>query len=235
GRVGVGARGGAAGRPAGRRAGAAAGPRAGGARRYVVAGLKDKHPGVRRWAVRWAEPLLRDEREVLEMVRALADDEDAQVRLQVAYSLGECPSEGEALAKLARKYRRDDYLLAAVASSLHERNLAAFFKATPAADTTDFPTFFVRTIYRMAGDLPDAKAVLAGLCEAGLDKRGRRAGLFAAVGTVLDALEGKKVAVADDPALARSLADLAGKARAVAADPAAATQDRIDALGLLGR
>jgi putative membrane-bound dehydrogenase-like protein len=208
---------------------------AGGDRRYIVAGLKDKHPGVRRWAVRWAEPLLRDDKEVLQQVRALADDEDAQVRLQVAYSLGECPAEGEALAKLAGKHRRDDYLLAAVASSLHERNLGAFFKAIPAADTTDFPSFFVQTIYRMAGDLPDAKAVLAGLCEAGLDARGRRAGLFAAVGTVLDALERKKVAVADDPALVRSLAALAAEAREVAADPAAATQDRIDALGLLGR
>ena len=206
-----------------------------GDRAYILAGLKDDHPGMRRWAVRWSEPLLSSDKEVLDKVLALADDPDPQVRLQVAYSLGEIPSMGEALAKMALKHRQDEYLLAAVASSLHEKNLEDFFRAFPLDNTKDFPSFFLRTIYRMTGALKDPAALLANLCNLALDADNRKASYFLVIGSVLDVLEQKKVSIPENSKLAASLSAVAQKAVQVVGNPDAAVKDKIDGLAMLGR
>jgi putative membrane-bound dehydrogenase-like protein len=206
-----------------------------GDRTYVLQGLKDNHPGVRRWAVRWAEPVLRGDKEVLDKVLALADDPDPQVRLQVAYSLGQIPSAGEALAKTALKHRQDEYLLAAVASSLHEQNLGDFLRAFPLGDTKEFPSFFLLTVCRMAGVLSDPKELLAGLCKLAVDPENRNASYFLVIGAVLDAVDQKKVSIGDQSQLVISLTAVAKKAKKVVEDPDAPVKDKIDALALLGR
>jgi putative membrane-bound dehydrogenase-like protein len=206
-----------------------------GDRAYVLQGLKDDHPGVRRWAVRWGEPLLRDDKEVREKVLALADDADPQVRVQVAYSLGEIPSAGESLAKMALKHRQGEYTLAAVASSLHEKNLTDFLKAFPLADMKDSPSFFVLTVCRMAGVLGNAQEVLAGLCKLALEPENRSASHYLVIGAVLDAMDQKKVSIADKSQLVLSLAAVAKKAKKVVETPDAAVKDKSDALAMLGR
>jgi putative membrane-bound dehydrogenase-like protein len=206
-----------------------------GGKEYILQGLKDDEPGVRRWAVRWGEPLLGSDKEVLDKVLALADDADPQVRLQVAYSLGQIPSAGEMLAKMALQHRQDEYLLAAVASSLHEKNLADFFRAFPLGNTKDFPSFFLLTIYRMAGAMSDPKDLLVGLCNLALDPQNRNTGYFPVIAAILDALEQKKVSLAGDPKLAPALAATAQKAKQIVETSETAAKDKIDALAMLGR
>jgi putative heme-binding domain-containing protein len=206
-----------------------------GDRAYILQGLKNDHAGVRRWAVRWGEPLLRDDKEVREKVLALADDADPQVRVQVAYSLGEVPSAGETLAKMALKNRQDEYLLAAIASSLHEQNLTDFFKAFPLGETKDYPSFFVLTVCRMAGVLGHAQEVLADLSKLALEPDNRSAGYYLVIGAVLDAVDQKKVPIAYKNQLILSLAAVAKKAKKVVESPDAAVKDKVDALAMLGR
>jgi putative heme-binding domain-containing protein len=108
--------------------------------------LSDPHPAVRRHAVRLLEsfadvrkvarrkspsagPGRGDkpyENDIVNRLAPLVDDRDAQVRLQLAYSLGEfrLPLVGQLLGRLARKAEGDPYMLAAVLSSLSRDNLA---------------------------------------------------------------------------------------------------------------
>jgi len=51
--------------------------------------LADAHPGIRRHAIRLCEPRLAKSPSLGELIVKLADDADPQVRLQLAYTLGE--------------------------------------------------------------------------------------------------------------------------------------------------
>lgn len=90
----------------------------------LASALHDASPGVRRHAVRLAEPFLNDD--LGHRIAALSHDDDAQVRLQVAVTLAawNSPSAVEALAKLA--LQPDPFLQSALLSSLHRGNLQAF-------------------------------------------------------------------------------------------------------------
>jgi putative membrane-bound dehydrogenase-like protein len=90
--------------------------------------FKDADLGVRQQAVRLAGRYFTD-LPGADMVASLAGDQDPHVRLQLAYSLGEWPSSGAALATLARADKDDPHLTAAVTSSLNAKNLAAFARA----------------------------------------------------------------------------------------------------------
>ncbi len=94
----------------------------------LLAGLDDTVAGVRRQAVRLSESRLDANTELLDRVLALANDNDPQVRMQVAYALGESRSDeaGRALARMALAGRADPLMLAAVLSSAisHQEILA---------------------------------------------------------------------------------------------------------------
>lgn len=79
----------------------------------------DSHGGVRRHAVRLAEPLLNQSPRLQARVFKLVDDPDPQVVLQLAYSLGECQdaAAGRALGMLALRNAHDPWILAAAMSS----------------------------------------------------------------------------------------------------------------------
>jgi putative heme-binding domain-containing protein len=85
----------------------------------VARALDDRHPGVRRHAVRLSEPFLAANPALGERLTDLAEDLDPQVRMQVAYTLGEWddPRAGHALGRMALRYADDPYLTAAVVSS----------------------------------------------------------------------------------------------------------------------
>ena len=87
--------------------------------------LGDKHPGVRRHAVRLAEKFLASNPDLGPLIAALAADENEQVSLQVAYALGAWhdPRAGAALFTLAHQHAEDGYLLAAVLSSVDLGNI----------------------------------------------------------------------------------------------------------------
>jgi putative membrane-bound dehydrogenase-like protein len=93
----------------------------------LIAGLKDREPGVRRHAARLSEPLLAKSPELANAVLKLAADDDPFVRLQVAYSLGAWPDDraGAALGEILLGDAGDRYISAAALSSVSERHLDA--------------------------------------------------------------------------------------------------------------
>jgi putative membrane-bound dehydrogenase-like protein len=85
----------------------------------LVQALSDRHEGVRRHAVRISEPLLNDQPAIQEVLVKMVTDPDPQVRMQLAYSLGEWrdPRAGQTLAALAVHDADDSLMIAAVMSS----------------------------------------------------------------------------------------------------------------------
>lgn len=101
----------------------------------LTAALGDAHPGVRRHAVRLCERLPERSAALVARLVQLADDADAAVRMQLAYTLGEIPGAdaATALGQLAVQDAEDVYAAAAVMSSLNAQNLAVVTASVAAA------------------------------------------------------------------------------------------------------
>lgn len=91
----------------------------------LLAALGDGDAAVRRHAIRLSEPLLATAPSVVDAVLALASDEDPQVELQLAYTLGELddPRASEVLAELALRRSAEPTILAGVWSSASAENV----------------------------------------------------------------------------------------------------------------
>ena len=198
----------------------------------VTAGLADDHAAVRRHAIRLSEPFLNSEDAISAAVSKLAGDSDAQVRLQVAYTLGMWNSEkgGEPLAMLVKSHGADPFLLAAVVSSLHKGNFRAFVERPEVADLLETPLLsqMIATAVGL-GDEPVMNALLERITAG--DGGKYRAWQFAALETVLDALarsgKSKERPAGVDATLAA--------ARSTVADAKAEVGIRVAAVRLLGR
>ncbi|HUF80891.1 MAG TPA: c-type cytochrome, partial [Burkholderiales bacterium] len=89
----------------------------------LLTALGEDHARVRAHAVRLAEKLAADFPEVRASLYSLVEDDDLQVRYQLAFSLGELPAQiqrSRALAAIARKDGADPYVRFAVLSSCAE-------------------------------------------------------------------------------------------------------------------
>jgi putative membrane-bound dehydrogenase-like protein len=120
--------------------------------------LADPHPGVRRHAIRLAEPLLTQAPNLGPALLRLVVDRDPQVRLQLAYTLGEWtdPRAGPALVALVLPHADDVYLTAAVLSSVNRHNLAAILEGTFASSNRDHaPVAFMQRLLGVAVGLGD--------------------------------------------------------------------------------
>ncbi|MFO0849369.1 MAG: neutral/alkaline non-lysosomal ceramidase N-terminal domain-containing protein [Gemmataceae bacterium] len=191
---------------------------------HVRRGLADSHPGVRRHAVRLSE---RFPRELGPEVAGQADHPNAQVRLQVAFTLGlwADPAAGEVLAELATRTPADPLLRAAAVSSLTRANFPAF-----AGKLTGSPPPLLAELIATAAGFGDA-GQLAGLLKQAAEPKGGTFApwQFATADAVLVALDRTK---ATHPA---ELVTLVAAARAVAIDEKAAPAARTAAVKLLGR
>ena len=185
--------------------------------------LSDKIPGVRENALRLAET--RFTSEVLAAAVRLADDADAKVRLQLAFSLGASSDAlaGETLARLLRANAVDPMIVAAVTSSAtpHLRALARVGEPR-------------EPLLNTALGLHDREA-LAELLRPAFTPASltRLLDLLAQHHLSLEALRGS----ADD-ALARSLAKadaVFAQAQSTASEASAAPAERIAAASLLSR
>src|SRR5262249_17144731 len=102
----------------------------------VQEALKDEHPGVRRHALRLSEQFMSRERKRPDeeaLTKAVANfpaEPDGQVRLQLAFTLGECPDPQapQALAKLAVAAGDDPFIRSAIMSSINGKNLEPIFR-----------------------------------------------------------------------------------------------------------
>jgi len=126
--------------------------------RVVNATLSDSHPGVRRRTIRLSERFLNNDPDVRDAVFKRLDDADEAVRLQLAYSLGECRDRraGEVLLKLALKNSEQRYLVAAVISSVHEDNIGVVLTGVlSAASSYDPESKLVEQLFTLAATIGD--------------------------------------------------------------------------------
>lgn len=93
---------------------------------HLIGALADDHPGVRRWAVQFAERFSTGSPQLWVALASRFEDLDAEVRLQLAFTLGEVQfaEAGELLGWLAVKHPADRWLVPAIMTSLNERNLS---------------------------------------------------------------------------------------------------------------
>jgi putative heme-binding domain-containing protein len=166
---------------------------------------------------------------------ARVNDMDAQVRLQLAYTLGSVPDQtlaNLALGPLAASFADDPYFNAAVLSSLNANNIdevlagVLTFSAKP-------PPALVRQLFGLATAFNEGKEITALLQKAtqpGED--GFTAWHLAALAGVLDELDRRKLGTED---ALKEGKDLLAFARKAVADANAAEPERLAAVALLGR
>ncbi len=218
----------------------------------LLVALSDPHPGVLRHAVRLSEPLLDQSPELTAALEKLATTDDAQLRLQWAYSLGEwhSPAAGRLLGQLALSAGEDPYLTAAALSSVNQNNLPETVAAVLAESDKHPPsTDLVAPLMNMSIALKSDAALAAGLAAIAKPATGKPAAeryaawQLAAVGGLLDSLDRRRMSLSDfrkragdeiKTSLAR-LDDVFAFSRSVAVDEEAADGQRIAAMALLGR
>jgi putative membrane-bound dehydrogenase-like protein len=205
----------------------------------ILGALADKHAGVRRHAARLSEKFLAQSPELGGALVRLSDDPDAQVRLQVAYSLGAWHDEraGRALAALALRHVEDAYLIAAVLSSVHAGNIAEVLSGVVAVPS-DQAGSLVQQLMGMATTLGDKQSLLAALRKVTTPQAERFARWqWAALAGFLDALRQREQNIDQfgDEALSQRMRHMLREARRVAMDAATSETDRVAAVQILGR
>jgi putative membrane-bound dehydrogenase-like protein len=211
----------------------------------LLVGLADAHAGVRRQAIRMAEPRLDKSPDVLAAVLKLADDGDSQVQLQLAYSLGEAnaPPAARVLARLLVEHQDDPYLYAAAISSVGRANIAAVaVAAVETLDQDETAAKVVDSLLRLAAALDEREAVGGLLKRVAAPHDGQFAAWqFSAIAGLLDALDRRKAKHADplSPAEQKAIAEVLRQARETFAkeqiDEHPDEFTRLAAVKLLGR
>ncbi len=212
----------------------------------VLRAVADEHPGVRRHAVRLSESFLTSDAAVGEALLKLLDDPDPQVRMQLAYSLGEWddPRAGRALGKLAARSAGDPYLTAAVMSSATRNLDQVVAEILPDAAAVPARAELIGKLLRLAAGLGDRETVakvfgvVAAKPQAAFENWQYRL-----MAQVLDGLARQqtslpKLLAGDDAATVRAaqrVAELFDAARRVAKEDHAASADRVAAMQILGR
>jgi putative membrane-bound dehydrogenase-like protein len=203
-------------------------------RAVVNESLSDADPAVRRFALRIAEAALAKDIAWGPAISKLADDPNALVRLQAAYSLGAWndPKAGQALGRMAVKNSGDPYLTAAILSSLTEKNLPGVLATVlTEAGENGPPPAIIAQLMRMADAMKNVNVQVELLKAAATAKDGKYARWqFEAVAA---AQFDRRAPIPDD--LADRLAAIGKAALRVAADSQAPEADRIAAVGLISR
>ncbi|GIS62566.1 MAG: hypothetical protein CM1200mP2_47910 [Planctomycetaceae bacterium] len=183
----------------------------------VAAALADKHPGVRRHAVRLAETLTTITPNLLKTLLSLPQDPDPQVRLQLAFSsgtLGKPQQQARLLAAQLIAPEEQRFLTAALNSSLSKANVTHVISevlrqsdaSKPAADALLSRLFALDGSYGNKGSLVTWITLCA---DPKLRKSPQR--LFAMSATLLDTLQRRGLSLsglrADGPPATRQAID----------------------------
>jgi putative membrane-bound dehydrogenase-like protein len=208
--------------------------------------LADPEPGVRRHAIRLCETLLTKSPELGMALVRLVHDADPQVRMQLAYTLGEWadPRAGEALGRLAVQDAGDRFLTTAVLSSVNKQNLDALLLTVLAGDKhAPPPAALTENLLLLANKLGDAKTLINVLDRVGAPENGHYAAWqYAALAGLLDALDQQSTTLAkfsegksDLRAAVDRLAPLFDAARAAMRNERTPHEERVQAIRLPGR
>jgi len=217
----------------------------------VLYGLGDRHPAVKEFAVRLAEPFLRVppknglERNLAAALLRLVDDGSVRVRWQLALTLGEWndPRAGRALAQIALKDRDDPRTQTAVLSSA-AHHVAELLDGIFADTKSGPPADLLAQLLNLAiasRDQASAAKAFEQLAKPSEDKYAPWQ--MATTGEFLDALERRGSGLEELQAnasagLKKALGKLGGLldyARKTAETAAASEGDRLLAIQLLGR
>jgi len=213
----------------------------------VQRALGDAHPGVRCHAIRLCEPLLAKSPELGAALVKLATDADPQVRMQLAYTVGEwdAPEAGQVLGEMAVRDAGDPFLTAAAMSSINKKNLDRVLIAVLEGGKKGAPpAVLMENLLRMANTLNDSKAMITLLKAVGTpDKDGYARWQFTSLAGLLDSLDKRntpltKLREAGNEEMQTALKHLAGlfdSARASLADPKASKDQQLLAIRILGR
>src|SRR5216683_2283925 len=200
--------------------------------------LGDSHPGVRRHAVRLTEKFLGPVQSLGPILVKLADDSDAQVRLQVAFSLGAWSDHraGEALAALSLSHPDDPYLTSAVLSSVNRDNVAQVMGGLLISSSAKPPPEeLMRKVVAIGMEWADLNNLPNALAHITRQQNGRfQRWQLAALAGFLDALtrQGKSLEKLTDH---EQVDAMVAECLAISADSKASEPDRIAAIGILGR
>jgi putative membrane-bound dehydrogenase-like protein len=203
----------------------------------VQKALNDDDAGVRRHAVRLAEPLLAKQPALGAAVVKLADDPNAQVRLQVAFTLGAWrdPQGARALAAMADRHGGDPHLASAVLSSLHAGNVAEVLAGV--LDGKAPPALLVQKLVGVAVALGERDTLPRMIARVSVAREGAyTTWQFAALAGLLDALQrrGRSLAHVADEKTRRQVRAMLAAARKLAVDEQSAEGMRLAALAVLG-
>jgi putative membrane-bound dehydrogenase-like protein len=149
------------------------------------------HPGLRRSGLRFSQQFPNGEFTQRDVLQRITDD-DGQVRLQLAFTLGVWDTDraAAALARLVRDSSVDPFLVAAVLSSLRPSQLERFLASLiPGEDANDPPSELVLQVLNYACASEQRQALNVGLDRVLAEKAGRNthwkwsilAGVFQAV------------------------------------------------------
>lgn len=219
--------------------------------------LGSAHPGVRRHAVRLAAPVakLSDENneELLSGLLPRVIDDDAQVRLQTAYTIGEWPDPQFAalppglavplaingLPELMIRNAKDQYLLAAALSSLSPTNVSSVVEALLSRDPRQpVPENVKQRVLANAAALggDDVVSRVVGALAA-RPEAGYSPWHWNTLADVISLGERKNIALRKqvDAATRYELEGMLSEARRVVIDEKKAEPDRVAAIGVLGR
>jgi putative membrane-bound dehydrogenase-like protein len=204
--------------------------------RLVISALQDKHPGVRRHAVRLTEDRFFQTDGVQE---GMVNDPDPQVRLQLACSMArwaESQQAGHLLAQLALDEKADAYLTAAVLSSVHKGNVDYVLNGLLISRTA--PASLMRPLLTTATAIGRHDALPNLLRAMNFPNDGRYPPvLMSAVTGFLEGLERRGVPLdkAADERTRHHISTIVKGAQAIAGDVTADLGQRQTAVDLLGR
>jgi putative membrane-bound dehydrogenase-like protein len=203
--------------------------------------LNDPNPGVRRHAVRLAERFQPENGTAGLRIGKFAEDRDAQVRLQVACTLGHWPTGTmlEIAARMAARHPEDAILVAAVTSDYRcwgDSRWGLWTEMIRAAEKNPMAARRLPQLLTMAVTMDERSAVKNSV-EQLVRGDSLTAWKFVALSALLDAVESKdKVAAySSDAEFVARLRHAAVRAHKTAFDDTAPTGERVAALGLLGR
>jgi putative heme-binding domain-containing protein len=204
----------------------------------IAARMRDEHSGVRRQAIRIAEEHLAESPQLGDVLLERVKDNNSQVELQVAYTLGAWndPRSGKALGELALANRDDRFMSAAVLSSVTPQNLAGVIEAVLAVPSpAEPPAELLEQLVGLATAYQDEATLTAALRRIGMPHQDSYAAWqLTALAGLLDALAGTSTDWHKyDPD--QSLAKMFAFARETALNDEADEGQRIRAIRLLGR
>ncbi|MGB2713098.1 MAG: PVC-type heme-binding CxxCH protein [Vicinamibacterales bacterium] len=200
----------------------------------VLRGLADPEAGVREHAVRLSERFAAHLSEALwRQVRARVDDQDARVRYQTAFTLGELshPDRNSALAELLKRDVDQSWMHVAVLTSLAEGTGEVFSRLASDATLTASSSgqTFLRDLLRVIGSRNKGRELLAAL--GFLDSVKDRRLAFAYLSGFADGLQRADVPLALFQSRLQPLID---HALTTVRDPKAVESTRVQAIELLG-